>query len=36
MLTRFKVERQILANLDHPNITLLDGGATEERASRTW
>jgi len=30
-LGRFKAERQILANLDHPNITrLLDGGATEE------
>jgi eukaryotic-like serine/threonine-protein kinase len=30
-LARFKAERQILANLDHPNITrLLDGGATEE------
>jgi len=29
-LARFKAERQILANLDHPNITrLLDGGATE-------
>jgi WD40 repeat protein/serine/threonine protein kinase len=28
---RFHQERQILANLDHPNITrLLDGGATEE------
>jgi len=30
-LARFKAERQILANLDHPNITrLLDGGETEE------
>ncbi|MGD0125810.1 MAG: protein kinase [Terriglobia bacterium] len=30
-LARLKAERQILANLDHPNITrLLDGGATEE------
>jgi non-specific serine/threonine protein kinase/serine/threonine-protein kinase len=30
-LARFKAERQILANLDHPNITrLLDGGATED------
>src|SRR5580658_6151134 len=30
-LARFKAERQILANLEHPNITrLLDGGATEE------
>jgi non-specific serine/threonine protein kinase/serine/threonine-protein kinase len=29
---RFKQERQILANLDHPNIArLLDGGATEGR-----
>lgn len=28
---RFKTERQILANLDHPNIArLLDGGTTEE------
>src|SRR5256712_1742424 len=28
---RFRDERQILANLDHPNITkLLDGGTTEE------
>jgi eukaryotic-like serine/threonine-protein kinase len=30
-LARFKAERQILATLEHPNITrLLDGGATEE------
>jgi tetratricopeptide (TPR) repeat protein len=31
ILTRFKAERQILADLDHPNIArLLDGGATAE------
>ena len=31
LVRRFKAERQILANLDHPNIArLLDGGATEE------
>jgi tetratricopeptide (TPR) repeat protein len=31
MLARFRRERQILARLDHPNITrLFDGGATEE------
>ena len=31
IVTRFKHERQILAVLDHPNITrLLDGGSTEE------
>jgi serine/threonine protein kinase/Tol biopolymer transport system component len=31
VIGRFKNERQILANLDHPNIArLLDGGATEE------
>jgi serine/threonine protein kinase len=30
-LERFRKERQILANLDHPNITrLLDGGATAD------
>jgi serine/threonine protein kinase/Tol biopolymer transport system component len=31
VIGRFKNERQILANLDHPNIArLLDGGATDE------
>ncbi len=31
LVRRFRVERQILATLDHPNITkLLDGGATED------
>jgi serine/threonine protein kinase len=31
MLDRFRRERQILANLDHPNIArLIDGGTTEE------
>lgn len=33
MLARFGVERQILANLNHPNIArLLDGGITQEGA----
>lgn len=33
VVTRFKNERQILADLDHPNIArLLDGGATENGA----
>jgi eukaryotic-like serine/threonine-protein kinase len=31
VVSRFKNERQVLANLDHPNIArLLDGGTTEE------
>jgi eukaryotic-like serine/threonine-protein kinase len=31
LVNRFRAERQILANLDHPNITrLLDGGTTED------
>jgi tetratricopeptide (TPR) repeat protein len=31
LLERFKAERQILANLEHPNIArLIDGGTTEE------
>jgi serine/threonine protein kinase len=31
LLDRFKVEKQILATLDHPNIArLLDGGSTEQ------
>jgi serine/threonine protein kinase/tetratricopeptide (TPR) repeat protein len=31
LINRFRKERQILANLDHPNIAmLLDGGATDE------
>jgi len=30
IVERFRVERQILASLDHPNIArLLDGGTTE-------
>src|SRR5207244_9812823 len=33
ILNRFKLERQILARLEHPNIArLLDGGATESGA----
>ena len=33
MIARFRRERQILANLEHPNIVrLLDGGATEQGA----
>ena len=33
VINRFKNERQILANLDHPNIArLLDGGSTEDGA----
>jgi non-specific serine/threonine protein kinase/serine/threonine-protein kinase len=33
VISRFKNERQILANLDHPNIArLLDGGATKDGA----
>src|SRR5262249_24913340 len=31
LLTRFRTERQILATLEHPNITrLLDGGSTDD------
>ncbi len=31
VIERFKAERQILANLEHPNIArLIDGGTTEE------
>ena len=31
IINRFRIERQILANLEHPNIArLLDGGATED------
>jgi serine/threonine-protein kinase len=33
MVQRFQIERQTLANLDHPNIArLLDGGETEDNA----
>ena len=36
MERRFRIERQILADLEHPNIArLLDGGVTDE-ATPTW